>query len=154
MPTCTTRYHGDLAYSEDRVIVFPAGLPGFEEHTRFLLLEVPTTRPIVYLQSLANSSLCFIALPVKVVDPRYELAVPADDARELGLPETGEAPPGAVLALALITIQTGRPTTANLLAPVVVNMLTRHARQIISANPDHSHRTPFLPAREETVTCS
>lgn len=152
MPTCTTRYHGEITYADDRVIAFPAGVPGFEEHTQFLLLEVPATRPIVFLQSLSTSGLCFITLPVKVVDPGYELAIPDEDAQSLELPAAAAAA-GGVLALALITIQSGRPTTANLLAPVVVNMLTRRARQVISTNPAHSHRHPFLPARE-TVTCS
>ncbi len=149
MPTCTTKYHGDLAYSEDRAIVFPGGLPGFEQQTRFLLVEVPATRPIVFLQSLTTSSLCFITLPVRVVDPSYELDIPEEDAQLIGLP----APPDQVLALALLTIQGGRTTTANLAAPVIVNMASRRAHQVISTNPAHSHRHPFLQA-EETPACS
>ena len=153
MPTCTTKYHGDIEYSEDRVLTFPAGLIGFEEHTRFLLLENPATRPIVYLQSLSHPDLCFIALPAKVVDADYELDVSEEEAGLLELPTDGPAGPGDVLMLALITIQSVRPTTANLLAPIVVNMASRRGRQVLSANPDHSHRAPFLPV-QETVACS
>jgi flagellar assembly factor FliW len=53
----------------------------------------------------------------------------------------------------LITIQPGRPTTANLMAPLVVNLASRQAMQALSAEDEYSHQHIFLQPVEETV-CS
>ena len=42
--------------------VFPSGLPGFPCETAFLPVEVPEHLPLVYLQSMRTSDLCFVAL--------------------------------------------------------------------------------------------
>ena len=154
MSICETKYHGRIEYSDDTVLDLPAGLLGFEEHTRFLPVEVPATRPIIYLQSLLKPETCFITLPVLVADPVYQLAMSLEDIRFLGL-DPGITPRIGchVICLAVITIQTGRPTTANLMAPVVVNLDTRRGLQIISTDQAHSHRYEFLPSKE-TATCS
>ena len=41
--------------SEDvRIIDFPVGLPGFEEFRKFIILEIPQTKPLYWLQSVEN----------------------------------------------------------------------------------------------------
>lgn len=75
MPTTATRLFGALEYEESWVVSFPFGLPGFEQETRFVLLERPVWSPIVFLQSLHRPALCFLAAPVAVLDPNYCLRV-------------------------------------------------------------------------------
>jgi len=58
-----------------------------------------------------------------------------------------------VLCLAIVNIQHGGPTTANLLAPVVVNRRNSKAIQALSLNQKYSHQTP-LPAAAEEPVCS
>src|SRR5215831_11637246 len=119
MATCFTKYQGELEYAEEAVIDFPRGLFGFEDQTRFLLIERPALSPLLFLQSLSTPQLCFLALPVFVVHGDYELALTQDDLAEVGLP--GDSPTRIgpdVLCLALLTIRENQPTTANLMAPV------------------------------------
>lgn len=148
MPKCSTRYHGEMEYPEEAAIQFPRGLFGFEDERRFVMIENPSARPIVFLQSLATPELCFLALPVLVVDAKYRLELAAEDLEAIGLP--GEETPeigGDLFCLALITVREGGPTTANLLAPVVVSMATRKGVQGISTAPgSYSHETRFLEA--------
>lgn len=153
MPSCETKYHGLLEYDEASAIEFPLGLFGFEAERKFLPLELPDAAPVVLLQSISTSQLCFITLPVLVVDPGYRLSVSPEDLEALGLP-AGEQPRIGedVLCLALITIKPGRPTTANLLAPLVVNLKTMHAVQAISMDASYSHQQAFL-APEEPAAC-
>src|SRR5579859_4877441 len=109
MPKCLTKYHGEVEYSDAAIFEFPHGLFGFEAETRFLPIEIPAARPIVFLQSLATPSLCFVALPVFVVDRQYRLAMSSDDLAELELPVDRPAIIGEdVLCLVLVTIQTNR----------------------------------------------
>lgn len=88
-----------------------------------------------------------------VVDRDYQLELSDGDLQALGLPVSRQPIVGTdVLCLTLVSIHDGGPTTANLLAPVVVNLETRKAVQAISANPAHSHQHPFLEAAE-AVPC-
>ena len=153
MPECQTKFHGRIVYDENAVFHFPNGLLGFEEETTFLPVEQPLTRPILFLQSLIHADLCFITLPVLVVEPHYLLSIAAEDLNLLELP-SGHVPGigSEVLCLAILTIRPHQPTTANLLAPVVINLATRRAVQAVSVDVPYSHQHPFL-SPEDAAAC-
>jgi flagellar assembly factor FliW len=154
MPQCLTKYHGEIEYDERTTLHFARGLFGFEEETRFLSIEQPVLRPLVFLQSLSTPDLCFVALPVFVVDKDYFLSLDPDDLKALGLPSERQPTIGVdVLCLAIVCIPNGGPTTANLLAPVIVNLQNSQAIQAVSLNRRHSHKTP-LPVANEVLACS
>lgn len=69
MPVTPTRHFGDVEFAEEAAIDFPSGLPGFEDHRRFLLIQAPEHAPLLFLQSLERFQTCLPALPVKLVDP-------------------------------------------------------------------------------------
>src|SRR5204863_8883919 len=128
MPTVDTKYFGAMPYQEESCFEFPWGLPAFEEEQRFLPLEMPGHKPLVFLQSTVNPDLCFITLPVLAADSKYALSVSGEDLQALGLAEDRQPAIGPeVLVLTLLSIREGAAATANLLAPVVVNLATRRA---------------------------
>lgn len=152
MLSTPTRYFGDLPYENDSVIEFPGGLPGFENERRFLPVELAAHRPLVFLQSLATPALCFPALPVPAIDEHYRLRLDAGDLETLGFAAGARPAIGRdVLCLAIISIE-AEAVTANLLAPVVVNLATRRAVQAIAPGSDYSHRHPL--AAEGVAACS
>jgi flagellar assembly factor FliW len=153
MPQIATAYFGRLSYDPESVIEFPAGLPGFESARRFVPVELAEYHPLVFLQSVEPEGPCFPALPVTAVDPEYRLEVSPEDLALVGLgPRRQPAPNGqAPLALAVVTVaRTG--ITANLLAPIVVNLANRRAVQAIRPEPCYSHAHPLEPA--EVAACS
>src|SRR5216683_306619 len=85
MPLIDTKYFGSMEYREADVVQFPSGLPAFEDETQLLLIAPPNSTPIVFLQSLRRSSLCFLTLPLPVVDPQYQLSLNGEDLQSLGL---------------------------------------------------------------------
>jgi flagellar assembly factor FliW len=134
MPKLSTVYFGELEYSNHDVMDFPAGLPGFEDQIAFLFIEQPHTRPLVYIQSLLNPKLCFLALPVLMVDPNYRLSLSAEDLTALGL--SSSAPPkigSEIGCFTLLTLTEGADPTVNLLAPIVINLQSRKGLQVIHA---------------------
>jgi len=144
MPTADTRLFGVLEYEESWVVSFPFGLPGFEQETRFVLLERTEWSPVVFLQSLLHSTLCFLAVPVAVLDPSYSLSVRWEDLERLGLRNEQQPIPGLqVLCLALLCAPENGPLTANLLAPVVMNLQTRIAVQAVRTDARYSHQHVF-----------
>ena len=141
MPQLDTKYFGTMSYDEASVFDFPSGLPAFRQERRFVFIENPEYAPLVFLQSLRQSALCFLALPVLTVDPTYRLAVSAEDRASLGLDAACEPQPGdGILALALVSLRDGFPPSANLMAPIVVNVENRRALQAIRVDRAYSHQ--------------
>jgi flagellar assembly factor FliW len=150
MPQFATKHFGLIEYSDEAVLEFPAGLPGFESEDRFLALEQPGIKPVVFLQSLKRPELCFITLPVHVVDPDYVLSVAPEDLRVLALADDRQPEIGReVLCLTIVSVAEDRQTTVNLLAPIVVNLKTRCAVQAIEGDSGYSHQHPLFPASRE-----
>ena len=125
---------------------FPYGLPGFENEKQFVLIEIAQHAPLVFLQSLSRKDMCFLALPVQVVDREYRLGVTPDDLNALHLEPTRQ-PDGAteVLVLALISLHDKFSATANLMAPIIINLRTRQALQAIRQDSSYSHQHPIQP---------
>lgn len=157
MPQAQTQQFGVVDYQEEDAIDFPLGLPAFEQEHLFLTIERPQTKPLVFLQSLCRADLCFVALPLLVVDPAYKLSVSAEDLRVLGLTEfleSGRQPAIGtnVEALVIMAVTNSRPT-ANLLAPVIVSLAApgdkkpsrRVGVQAIRIDRDYSHEHPWGP---------
>ena len=128
LQTVTFEYHSR------GVISFPAGLPGFENCTRFVLAEQVSIAPVVRLQSLDIPDLCFLAVPVAAIDPEYQPALLPED---LALLDAQEGDPDP-LFLALLAVSNDEALTANLMAPIVVNIATGVAVQAVRADSRYS----------------
>jgi flagellar assembly factor FliW len=146
MPWCNTTHFGRLEYSPASAIEFSEGLPGFETERRFVVVQRPDHHPLVFLQSLQTQRLCFPALPVRAIDSSYELRIGSGDREALGFENTPRIGEDA-LALALIALHEEDPT-ANLLAPIVINLRTQAAAQCIDPDMRYSHRYQLAAALE------
>ena len=149
MPQLHTKYFGPLEYQEQDVVRFPSGLPAFEEESRFLVIEPPDRAPLAFLQSMRQPGLCFLALPVLSVEPRYGLAITTEDLEALKL-DTGRQPAiGAeVDCLVVIAIPEGGVPSANLLAPIVINRANRLGTQAIRVDSTYSHQHPVAKVED------
>jgi flagellar assembly factor FliW len=144
MPSLETKYFGTLPYTEGAVFHFPHGIPGFEQEQHFVLIEVAERAPLVFLQSMARVSLCFAAFPIQVVDRQYQLEIVPEDLEDLEL-DPGRQPALGVdiTVLALISWHGQSRVTANLMAPVVLNLKTRRGLQAIRRDARYSHEHPI-----------
>lgn len=154
MPEIATPHFGRLAYEEESVIEFPAGLPGFEDERRFLLVDHAASRPVAFLQSASQGSLCFITMPVPALAPAFRLSASGEDLRLIAMdpakqPEIGKD----VLCLAIISIADDGTPTADLLAPLLINLQRGLGVQAIQEEPQYSH-CESLPLEPEESACS
>ena len=152
MASFDSQHFGTIGYEPSSILEFPNGLPGFEQQRRFVTLTFPHTRPLVFLQSLDDAALCFITLPVLAIDRNYHLVVSEEDLKSVGLapkrqPRIGED----VACLAVLRLQPGN-ATANLLAPVVINIRPLKAVQAIAPDCRYSHQHVLQAA--EAMACS
>jgi len=111
---------------------FPHGIPAFETQTQFRLIE---REPLLFLESETNPDLSFLLLRVALIDPEYRLAISAEDKETLGA-----RPESRLLCLAVVTAAEDSPPTANLLAPVVVNLDNGKAVQAVRSDAVYSHK--------------
>jgi len=112
---------------------FVRPLPGFGDLRRFVLVELPAGDGALFeLRSLEEPAVRFLAAAPTAFFPDYAFDLGEDDCAELGLTDEADA-----LVLVLLTMgQDAAATTANLLAPVVVNARTRQAAQVILSGSD------------------
>ena len=147
--------------ARDQVILyFPQGLPGFERHHCFRIVDRAGLAPVACLQSIDSPDLNLWVAPVAAIDRDYCLELSREDLRTLGFEEARQPKSGEeILSLALLCAPDNGQLTANLLAPVVVNLKTRIAVQAVRTDRRYSHRHPILdtPAASlepETASCS
>jgi len=152
MPVLETKNFGRIPCGPESELEFPCGLPGFEDRRRFVAVRFEESDPLIFLQSVEDPGLCFITLPVLAVDPQYHLRVSSEDLGHLGMPAARQPQIGKdVLCLAVLSIRESGPT-ANLLAPVVINLRNRKAVQAVAPESDYSHQHVLQP--QEAAVCS
>jgi flagellar assembly factor FliW len=143
MPLVETSRFGRLEYEEGAEIEFRHGIPGFDRQGRFVVVEQAALAPLMFLQSLETPGLCFPAVPAAAIDPGYRLEVTREDLEGLGLdPERQPEPGREVLCLAIVAAVNGG-LTANLLAPIVINLARRLGLQAVRADARYSHQYPL-----------
>ncbi len=132
----TTRF-GLLDVDPDLVLTFAEGLIGFAHCRSYIVVRHHEASAFRWLQCLDEPHIAF-----PVVEPRefcddYAPTISDADARSLGL--TADAP---TLLFTIVTVppRTPRDMTANLLAPLVVNGLTRRGKQVIVQDETYTTR--------------
>ncbi len=152
--TFVSTHFGSIAVDESSTIEFPEGLPGFEERRRFLPLQNGVPGSLIFLQSLERADLCFLAVPVQVTRPGYQLCMAPEDLELLELSTERQPSIGReVAALAIISLVEGQDPTVNLRSPIVIHMETRRAVQAIRPDEFYQCREPLVPVQIEAA-CS
>jgi len=149
MPRLLSKYFGELEYSPEAAFQFAAGIPGFEDQTAFVFLDQPHNHPLVFMQSLSQPDLCFIAVPVFVADPRYKVNLSPEDRESLKLSSPLDLRIGVdVLCLALVTVREDADPTVNMASPIVLNLENRMGIQSIQERSPYSMQHPLSPPSE------
>lgn len=119
---------GEIEVSEDTLLTFPSGIVGFPTVQQFVVLDVEEDCQYQWFQSVTEPDLAFIIIDVHLLDPEFQVEVSDEGLAELEITETDP-----VLVMAVVTLPPGRPeqATANLRAPLVVNLRTRKGKQLI-----------------------
>jgi len=125
---------GQLNISEQEIIEIPQGLLGFPDLKRFCLVDPADDTLILWLQSLQNPEIAFPVLEPKVFRPEYAARLSAAELRELRLENVNQSAVFAILTIPSDATQ----MTANLKAPVVINLKAQIARQVVLQENEYS----------------
>ena len=122
------------------VLEFVAPMPGFPEQRRYVLVRLEDAGVLYSLTSIDVPDLRFLVVPPAPFFPDYAVDVDNDALLALGLPEAED-----LLVLIVITAgDTLADTTANLMAPIVVDQRTHRAVQLVLGSSGLPVRAPLL----------
>ncbi len=106
-------------------------LPGFPGRSRFALVQLDDDGLLCQLRCLDDPSLRFLVVPPAAFFPDYAPTVSDDVVADLEITSSDDV----IVLLVLNAGHSLQDTTANLMAPVVVNASTRRASQVILDDP-------------------
>ena len=115
-------------------------LPGFPDMRRFALVQLDDDGVLCQLRSLEDPSLRFLVMPPVPFFPDYAPEVGDDVVEDLQIDSAEDV----IVLLVLNAGETLDTTTANLMAPVVVNTATLRASQVILDDPTLPLAAPLV----------
>ncbi len=140
MRLSTTRF-GDIDIDESRAIVMRGGILGFEHLKRYVFLVQDEENLFCWLQCVDNGSLAFVLIDPFVIKPDYRPVIQDSDIELLEIKS-----PEDVILMSIVTIYPDPfKVTANLKAPIVINVRERLGKQIVLDREDYPVQYPIVP---------
>jgi flagellar assembly factor FliW len=142
----TSRF-GRVELQNTDVLTFPEGLLGFADLRRFVLLDDPGDEIFAWLQSCESSHIAFPVLEPELFTETYKATLTKSDLEALKLKSQDKA-----RYFSIVTIPDD-PTqmTANLKAPIVVNINDKIARQCVLQDNNLAIREPIFAKLQQRV---
>ena len=138
---------GEQEVSRDKLIVFPDGVPGFEQATTFALFTEPGSEPFQWLLSTMDPRLGFVLIDPVTVWTDYEPKISREDLKSLEVSSAEDIVIYAVVTLA----EDPAEVTVNLSGPILVNTANRRARQLALLDDRYTTKHSLLAADKQAA---
>lgn len=115
-------------------------MPGFPAERRYTLVKLDDDGTLCALRSLEREDLEFVVVPPLTFYPAYAPEIGDDVVADLGVEQAADV-------LVLLIVRAGADlasTTVNLRAPLLVNVATRRAAQVLLDDPDLPVAAPLV----------
>ncbi len=142
----TTRF-GQVQLQAEDILTFSEGMLGFADLKKFVLLDDPTDDIFAWLQSCDEPAIAFPVLEPELFAPQYKVSLAKSDYENLKMQTMEKA-----RLFCIITIPDD-PTqmTANMKAPVVINVPGKMARQCVLQDNSLAIREPIFTKLQQRV---
>jgi flagellar assembly factor FliW len=125
---------GAVDIEEASIIEFPDGIIGFPDQHRYAMIAADDGGFYTWLQSVDEPALAFLAVVPAPFFPDFAPTIRDEECVSIGLDDPADAQ-----LLCLVTVADDA-VTANLLGPIVLNVRTRLARQVVLTDADLTTR--------------
>lgn len=119
----TSRF-GLLEVSEDKIIHFPEGIPGFRQIKRYILMDYKDT-PLKWLQAVDEPDIAFIVVQPEYILSDYSIEIKQSVKDTLNLKDDAD-----LVILLIIRVENGK-LIANLNGPLLINSANKTGLQMI-----------------------
>jgi len=142
----TTRF-GQVTLESQDLFAFPEGILGFADLKKFALLDDPNDDIFAWLQSCDEPAIAFPVLEPELFQQGYKISLAKSDLEALKLTNTE-----GIRQFCIITIPDD-PTqmTANMKAPIVINVAAKTARQCVLQDNSLAIREPIFTKLQQRV---
>ena len=142
----TSRF-GAVDLTEEDILTFPEGLLGFTDLRKFVLLDDPNDEIFAWMQSCENPGIAFPILEPELFATNFKVELSRTDLEVLASKRDEN-----FRYFTIVTIPDD-PTqmTANLKAPIVINVKSRKARQCVLQDNNLAIREPIFSKLQQRV---
>ncbi len=133
----TSRF-GQLEVDDQRLITFEKGILGFPNFKRYALIQTGEGSGFYWLQSVETPELAFVVTDPRLFLADYVVPIKVEELALLGL----KAVDGAQVFI--IVNKVDSMLTGNLQGPLVINLATRAAKQLVLSDRRYSTRHPLM----------
>lgn len=140
---CQSSRFGTFDVKDESLLVFPSGILGFPDWTKYVMLDHDTDAPFKWLQCVEEPQLAFVILDPAYFKPDYHITIGTDALIEIQKQEDD-----ALSVVTILTIPSEDPTavTANLRGPLVMNHRTRLCKQLVLSEDLPTRYPLFTPS--------
>ena len=120
-------------------ILFEKGIPGFESYNYFNVNAIEGNERFYNIVSKEDSNIGFVSISPFEIKNDYERDLDDELVKELDIKEEKD-----VLVLCLITLgKTLKDSTANLKAPIIINIKNNRGKQLILQDDKYKIKEPL-----------
>ncbi|WP_297417087.1 flagellar assembly protein FliW [Clostridium sp.] len=135
-----SKIHGEINYEEKDIITFNKGLFGFEDLSKFFLVNLEEIKPFKLLHSLENEDIGMIVIHPFDFFKDYEICLSEETIRNLKIKSENE-----VLIINTVTLNSNpNKITTNLQGPIIINISNNLGEQIIVDNSKYKVKEPLI----------
>ncbi|MCB9850080.1 MAG: flagellar assembly protein FliW [Phycisphaerales bacterium] len=145
----TSRF-GALEVDGEKLINFEHGVLGFPNEQRYALIQTGEGSGFYWLQAVDRPELAFVVCDPRLFVAEYHAPIKAEELEQLGIDKLDNA------QVFVIVNKVEDLLTGNLQGPLVVNVDTREARQLVLSDRRYSTRHPLMriPAKQPAMSAT
>lgn len=144
-----TSQFGEIELTDDRVLTFTKGIPGFEEMKKYVLLPADESNesPFFFLQSIESAELSFFLVDPFSFFPEYDIKLEEQLVERLEL----EEPTDAIVLTTVSVTGDMKDATTNLKGPLVINNRKKLGMQIVLDNKTYQIKQRLFQTEQGQV---
>ena len=139
MEISTTRF-GTVTINNDKIITFKEGIPGFEDQKKFFFFETVQSKPLVWMQSVTSAHVALPVINPFLIKDNYTLDIRDSEVQEMGIGDEGDI----MIWIVAVVPPDITKITANLAAPIIVNVKKALGRQLVTDIKEYEPRYPIF----------
>lgn len=131
-----TKYLGKINIDKSSVLSFPNGLLGLKDSKEFAIINLEDIPHFKFLQDIRNENISFLVINPWDFFSDYDIELPDDKLKNIDINPKGD---NLMEIYTIITLSKEfKKSTANLLAPVVINLKEKKGKQIVLNNSPYT----------------
>ena len=137
---------GNISYTNEEVIVFKEGLPGFTKFKQYILVENEDLKPFSLLQSVEKGDISFVIVNPEIFRPNYKAVASVEELKDVCIESTDSA-----RVFSLVTMSDRKEdVTMNLKAPIIINTEKKLGAQVILKDTDYDIEYKMFATNKKT----